>query len=99
MPATSIRDLIIKDDDLAVATHGRGFSILDNITPLRQLMRDQRNTALFKTQTALRIRLSHNTDTPIPPAEPARENAPDSQVTDYFMGSGSSCTFDIKGTK
>ena len=37
MPATSVRDLIIKDDDLAVATHGRGFWILDNITPLRQL--------------------------------------------------------------
>ena len=37
MPATSIRDLIIKDDDLAVGTHGRGFWILDDITPLRQL--------------------------------------------------------------
>ncbi len=34
MPATSVRDLIIKDDDIAVATHGRGFWILDNITPL-----------------------------------------------------------------
>jgi photosystem II stability/assembly factor-like uncharacterized protein len=37
MPATSIRDLLIKDNDLAVATHGRGFWILDDITPLRQL--------------------------------------------------------------
>ena len=37
MPATSVRDLIVKDDDIAVATHGRGFWILDNITPLRQL--------------------------------------------------------------
>ena len=37
LPATSIRDLIIKDDDLAIATHGRGFYILDDITPLRQL--------------------------------------------------------------
>ncbi len=37
MPATSIRDLIVKDDDLAVATHGRGFWILDDITPLRQI--------------------------------------------------------------
>ena len=37
MPATSIRDLIVKDDDLVVATHGRGFWILDDITPLRQI--------------------------------------------------------------
>src|SRR5204863_9303424 len=37
LPATSVRDLIIKNDDLVVATHGRGFWILDNITPLRQL--------------------------------------------------------------
>ena len=37
MPATSIRDLVIKDDDLVVGTHGRGFWILDDITPLRQL--------------------------------------------------------------
>ena len=37
MPATSIRDLVIKDDDLVVGTHGRSFYILDDITPLRQI--------------------------------------------------------------
>ena len=37
MPATSIRDLIVKDDDLCVGTHGRSFWILDDITPLRQM--------------------------------------------------------------
>ncbi len=37
MPATSVRDLAIKDDDLLAGTHGRGFWILDDITPLRQL--------------------------------------------------------------
>ena len=37
MPATSIRDLVIKDDDLVVGTHGRSFWILDDITPLRQI--------------------------------------------------------------
>src|SRR5437763_1853198 len=39
LPASSVRDLIIKNDDLIVATHGRGFWVLDNITPLRQLDR------------------------------------------------------------
>ena len=37
MPATSIRDLVVKDDDLVAGTHGRGFWILDDITPLRQI--------------------------------------------------------------
>jgi photosystem II stability/assembly factor-like uncharacterized protein len=37
MPATSIRDLVIKDDDLVIGTHGRSFWILDDITPLRQM--------------------------------------------------------------
>ena len=37
MPATSVRDLAIKDDDLLAGTHGRGFWILDDITPLRQM--------------------------------------------------------------
>ncbi len=37
MPATSVRDLVVKDDDLVVGTHGRGFWILDDVTPLRQV--------------------------------------------------------------
>jgi len=37
MPGTSIRDLVIKDDDVVIGTHGRSFWILDNVTPLREL--------------------------------------------------------------
>ncbi len=37
LPATSMRDLLIHDNDLVVATHGRSFWVLDNINPLRQL--------------------------------------------------------------
>ena len=36
LPTTPIHDLVVKDDDLVVATHGRAFWILDNIEPLRQ---------------------------------------------------------------
>src|SRR5947209_8600581 len=36
LPPVSMRDLVIHDDDLVVATHGRGFWVLDDITPLRQ---------------------------------------------------------------
>ncbi len=85
MPATSVRDLIIKDDDVAVATHGRGFWILDNITPLRQLTSNQQSSVLFKPQTALRVRWNLNPDTPLPPDEPAGENPPDGAMIDYFL--------------
>jgi hypothetical protein len=37
MPGTSIRDLVIKDDDVVIGTHGRSFWILDDVTPLREL--------------------------------------------------------------
>ena len=37
MPAVPIHDLLVKGDDLVVATHGRAFWILDDITPLRQI--------------------------------------------------------------
>ncbi len=85
LPATSVRDLIIKNDDLVVATHGRGFWILDNITPLRQFSRSQRKNLLFKPQTALRVRGNANTDTPLPPDEPAGENPHDGAMIDYFL--------------
>jgi photosystem II stability/assembly factor-like uncharacterized protein len=101
MPATSVRDLIIKNDDIAVATHGRGFWILDNITPLRQFDPSPKDTILFKPQTALRIRSSLNADTPIPPDEPAGENPPDGAMIDYCLGENASgaVTLEIKDAK
>jgi hypothetical protein len=90
LPASSVRDLIIKNDDLIVATHGRGFWVLDNITPLRQLNTNQREDLLFKPQTALRVRANLNTDTPLPPDEPAGENPPDGAMIDYFLSKDAS---------
>jgi photosystem II stability/assembly factor-like uncharacterized protein len=87
MPATSIRDLVIKDDDLVVGTHGRSFWILDDITPLRQV--DAKIAAseafLYKPQDAWRVRWNMNTDTPLPPDEPAGQNPPDGAVIDYWL--------------
>jgi len=92
MAASSIRDLIIKGDDLCVATHGRGFWILDNITPLRQFQASITNApaVLFRPQTALRVRWNTNSDTPIPPDEAAGENPPDGAMIDYYVGTRSS---------
>jgi len=51
LPHTSVRDLIVHGDDLVVATHGRGFWILDNMTPLREIARsgDPERVALHRT--------------------------------------------------
>ena len=88
MPATSIRDLIVKGDDLAIATHGRGFWVLDDITPLRQLKDELTNAPafLFRPQTALRVRWNTNTDTPMPPDEGTAQNPPDGAIIDYYLG-------------
>jgi len=101
MPASSVRDVIIKDDDLIAATHGRGFWILDNITPLRQLDRNQTENLLFKPQTALRVRFSLNPDTPLPPDEPVGENPPDGAMIDYFLAKDAAgpVTIEIKDRK
>ena len=86
MPATSIRDLTIKDDDLIAGTHGRGFWILDDITALRQLKAENSAPAvLFKPQTAMRVRWNTNTDTPIPPDEAAGKNPPDGAILDFYL--------------
>ncbi len=87
MPATSIRDLVIKDDDLVVGTHGRGFWILDDITPLRQLAPEalDNDVVLLKPQTATRFEWNKNTDTPLPPDEPAGQNPPDGAILHYFL--------------
>ena len=86
MPATSIRDLVIHNDDLVVGTHGRGFWILDDISPLRQL--DAETAAkpyLFKPQLAYRVRRNVATDTPMPPEEPTGQNPPDGAIFYYNL--------------
>ncbi len=87
MPATSIRDLVIKDDDIVVGTHGRSFWILDNITSLRQLITgiDTKESWLFQPQQAYRVRWNQYPDTPVPQEEAAGENPPDGAMIDYYL--------------
>src|SRR4030095_3265008 len=113
LPATSVRDLIVKNDDLVVGTHGRGFWILDNITPLRQCGPRSAcsvvashgeaaatgwDTRLFRPQPALRVRAHLNTDTPLPPDEPPGENPPDGAMIDYFLSKDASAPITIEIT-
>ncbi len=98
MPATSIRDLIVKDDDIAVGTHGRSIWILDDVTPLRQLdaQSASRGVALFEPQTATRWRWNSYADTPVPIDEPRGDNPPDGALVNYWLRDGAqSVTLDI----
>ena len=96
MPAISVRDLQIKDDakcrcaDLIAGTHGRGFWILDDVTPLRQAAAVKAALAknepyLFKPGPAVRVRFGINEPTPWPPELPAGESAPPGALIDYYL--------------
>jgi len=98
MPAISVRDIAVKDDasclcsDLVAGTHGRGFWILDDVTPLRQAAEAAaaQNAYLFKPATAIRIRFATNDPTPWPPELPAGENPPPGALIDYYLPSAAS---------
>ena len=101
MPAISVRDIQLKDDstcmcsDLVAGTHGRGFWILDNVTPLRQAAEVRaaqaaRASYLFKPATALRVRFATNDPTPWPPEVPAGENPPPGGLIDYYLAANAS---------
>ena len=88
LPVTSVRDFVIHGDDLIVATHGRSFWILDNITPLRQAA-DVREAGawLYRPGAAMRIDNAGFMGTPLPPEEPTAENPPNGAMIDYFLPS------------
>jgi photosystem II stability/assembly factor-like uncharacterized protein len=87
LPVTSVRDLVVKDEDLVAATHGRSFWILDHITPLRQLNAEvlKADAHLFRPAAAIRVRKSENRDTPLPPETPAGRNPPAGAIIDYTL--------------
>jgi photosystem II stability/assembly factor-like uncharacterized protein len=84
MPGTSIRDLVVHEDDLVVGTHGRGFWILDDISPLREITAE---TTLYAPRITIRYARNQNTDTPLPPEEPAGKNPPDGAILYYNLKS------------
>ncbi|HYZ16190.1 MAG TPA: hypothetical protein VE591_07295, partial [Candidatus Acidoferrum sp.] len=86
LPATSVRDLVVHGDDLVIGTHGRGFWILDDITPLRQHAALAANVpTLLDPAPVWRVMRDTNTDTPFPPDEPLAPNPPDGAILDYVL--------------
>jgi photosystem II stability/assembly factor-like uncharacterized protein len=87
LPATSVRDIDVHGDDLAIATHGRAFWILDNITPLRQVAEAKIKGGPFFYQPAAAIRVDHDPfpSTRIPVDEPTAKNSPEGAMLDYYL--------------
>ncbi len=104
LPHTSMRDLNVHGNDLVVATHGRGFWILDDIEPLRELAHTSawNGPHLFAPITAYRVRRNVNTDTPLPPEEPHGTNPPDGALFYYALPASAAhvaiSVFDEHGT-
>ncbi len=98
MPAVSVRDIQLKDDstclcsDLVAGTHGRGFWILDDVTPLRQAVAAQAaaDAYLFEPATAVRVRFGMNDPTEWPPELPHQENPPQGGIIDYWLAADAS---------
>jgi len=87
LPTTSVRDLVIHENDLVIATHGRSFWILDDATPLRQMNASvaASDVWLFRPATAYRVRNGSDQGTPVPLDESLAENPPTGAVIDYHL--------------
>ncbi len=94
LPSTSIRDLTVHADpytnDLVIGTYGRGFWVLDDIAPLRQIAAHAQaisssSTYLFPPQTAVRTRNNSNWDQPFSIEVPHATNVPYGVIVDYYL--------------
>ena len=87
LPVTSVRDMTIHGDDLIIATHGRSFWILDDITLLRQInpQSPPSTPQLYKPAKAIRVDNDVFLGTPLPPEEPTAKNPPDGAIIDYYL--------------
>ena len=87
LPRTSVRDMDVHGDDLVIATHGRGFWVLDDLSSLRQLDSDASHNAtrLFAPSITIRVRPAGFTGTPLPKDEPTAVNPPFGARIDYML--------------
>jgi photosystem II stability/assembly factor-like uncharacterized protein len=91
LPRTSVRDFTVHGEDLVIATHGRGFYVMDDIAPLRALAADaSEGSRLFPLAPAIRLHEPRFTGTPLPKDEPMAANPPDGGLIDYVVGPGAS---------
>jgi photosystem II stability/assembly factor-like uncharacterized protein len=92
LPPSSMRDLAFHDNDLIVATHGRGFWVLDDISVLRQITPEVASAAahLFKPADAMILPPATDDGTPTQKDEPMAENPPAGAIIDYHLKAAAS---------
>jgi photosystem II stability/assembly factor-like uncharacterized protein len=101
MPVTSVRDVLVHGDDLDVATHGRGFWVLDQIGALREVAAKGSRIAtsdayLFTPGETYAIRAGGQNGTPLPHEEPQGENPPSGVVAYYWLKTAPSSPIKIE---
>ncbi len=92
MPVTSVRDIVVHGDDLAIATYGRGFWVLDQMTALRQIAAsgneiESAKAYLFAPGETFAIRNGGQNGTPLPHEEPQEVNPPAGVLAYYWLKS------------
>jgi photosystem II stability/assembly factor-like uncharacterized protein len=87
LPTTPVHDLVVKDDDLVLATHGRSFWILDDLSPVRQFSEQVSNkdVHLYTPATAYRRQVAEAEDDEGPKLTLVGQNPPAGAVTYYFV--------------
>ena len=107
LPHTVVSDMTVKDNDLVISTYGRGFWILDDVTPLRQMraaMAAVAPAAAGTTPAALffytparvsRVRWDNTQDTPLPPEMKVGDNPLEGAVFDYYLARAATGTMTL----
>ncbi|HEY2403250.1 MAG TPA: hypothetical protein VGI23_23050 [Steroidobacteraceae bacterium] len=83
LPVTPIHDLVVKEDDLVAATHGRSFWILDDVAPLRQIEQSAAipDMRLYRPEAAYRLHFP----TEVNRRRPVGDNPPKGAIIDYYL--------------
>jgi photosystem II stability/assembly factor-like uncharacterized protein len=89
LPVTSVRDFEFYEDDLVVATHGRGFWVIDDMSPIRQATDAvaAADVYLFKPSEAINVQQGGDNGTPLQKDEPQAPNPPNAAYLDYYLRS------------
>ena len=92
MPVTSVRDIVVHGDDLAIATYGRGFWVLDQMGALRQIAArgneiESAKAYLFAPGETYAIHQGSQNGTPLPHEEPQEINPPAGVLAYYWVKS------------
>ena len=98
LPVTSMRDMQVYLNDLIIATHGRGFWVIDDISPLRQVNNAvlTADAHLFKPADAINVLQGGDNGTPLQKDEPQALNPPNGAVIDFYLRSAATGTLTLE---